>query len=98
MEKNNIDIERVKKAAKKIKAIANARRVEVISMLEDGPLNVTEIYGKLQVDQPVASVHLNELKHYGYLNSKRDGKKTFYSLNDEALVHILNSVDDFVQL
>ncbi|MBC8146492.1 MAG: helix-turn-helix transcriptional regulator [Bacteroidetes bacterium] len=95
MEKSNIDIQRIKKAAKKIKAIASSKRVEIISMLEDGPMNVTEIHRKLQVDQPVASIHLNELKCNGYLISRRDGKKTFYSLNDEVLEGILNCVEDF---
>ncbi len=96
MENNKLTIEGLKNTAKRFKAIANPMKVAIISMLDEEELNVTEIYKKLQVEQPVASIYLHELKHFGYVNARRDGKMTYYSLNEEVLVNILNLVDDFM--
>ncbi|HAW59421.1 MAG TPA: transcriptional regulator, partial [Bacteroidales bacterium] len=43
--------------------------------------------------QAAASHHLNILKNKGILVSKRDGKKIYYSLKNDALMQIVDCLD-----
>ncbi|HOV11966.1 MAG TPA: metalloregulator ArsR/SmtB family transcription factor, partial [Bacteroidales bacterium] len=81
-------------AADKLRSLAHPMRVEIIQMLyTHKKMNVTEIYKKLKIEQASASHHLNILKIRGILESRRSGKKTYYSIREEALARIIECVD-----
>jgi DNA-binding transcriptional ArsR family regulator len=93
MEFIQIDPESLEKAASMLKAIAHPMRIAIIGYLEDGKkLSVTEIQKQLGIEQSTASHHLGILKDKGVLNSRREGKNTYYSLKHENLRHIINCV------
>ena len=82
MGKLKLEITKLESAASKLRAIAHPMRIAIIELLNNGNrLSVTEIYKKLNIEQASASHHLNILKNKGVLESKRDGKKIFYSLS-----------------
>ena len=56
-------------------------------------MNVTSIYERLKIEQAAASHHLNILKSKGILESKRDGKNTYYYLKHTALSTILDCIN-----
>lgn len=94
MEKYNIDITKLEMAASRLRAIAHPMRIAVIELLEENKkLSVTEIYSSLDIEQASASHHLNILKSKGVLVSKRDGKKIYYSLRNEALTEIIHCIN-----
>jgi len=96
MEEKHIDdlkIEQLEAAANMLKAIAHPLRIAILSFLEDGKqLTVTEIHMKLDIEQSTTSHHLGILKDKGVLNSRRDGKNTYYSLRHSSLSHIIECV------
>ena len=94
MAKTEIDIKKLENAANRLRAIAHPMRIAIISLLDNNvKLNVTEIYGKLKIEQASASHHLNILKNKGVLASKRVGKQTFYFLRNDTLRQILDCID-----
>ncbi len=89
-----LDITKLEMAASKLRAIAHPMRIAVIGLLQENPkLSVTEIYSSLEIEQAAASHHLNILKNKGVLNSKRDGKKIFYSLKNRSLTEIIECIN-----
>jgi ArsR family transcriptional regulator, virulence genes transcriptional regulator len=51
----------------------------------------------LRLEQSVASQHLAILRKAGVLNTDRDGKFIYYSLNKERIEEIANLVEDLAQ-
>lgn len=91
MKIKELNIDHLEDAANMLKAIAHPMRIAIISLLEEGAkLTVTEIHEKLNLEQSTTSHHLGILKDKGVLNSKRDGKNTFYFLKHESLSNIID--------
>lgn len=94
MAKLILDINKLEMAASKLRAIAHPMRIAIIDLLnERKKLSVTEIYSNLDIEQASASHHLNILKNKGVLNSKREGKKIFYSLRSVTLSEIIDCIN-----
>lgn len=87
----DFDIKHLEKAANRLKAIAHPVRIAIIEMLEaEGPMCVSDIFVKLNIEQASASHHLNILKNRDILKSKRTGKHIIYSLNNEIMGELVN--------
>ena len=57
------------------KALADATRQEILEMLKDHEMNVTEICQAFeQMTQPTISHHLSILKHCDLVDTRRKGK------------------------
>jgi DNA-binding transcriptional ArsR family regulator len=98
MELEELNPERLEKAANMLRAIAHPIRISILSCLEDGKKRtVTEIHTHLGIEQAIASHHLGILKDKGVLASKREGKNTWYFLKHENLKTILNCVNSCCQ-
>ena len=94
MKKAQIDIEKLEKAASKLRAMAHPMRIAIVDLLTaNKKLTVTEIYNKLSIEQATASHHLNILKNKGLLESKRDGKMILYSLKNDALTRLVDCIN-----
>ncbi|MCF8330842.1 MAG: metalloregulator ArsR/SmtB family transcription factor [Bacteroidales bacterium] len=92
--KSGLDIVKLEDAASKLRSIAHPMRIAIISLLEDRPkMNVTEIYEHLKIEQASASHHLNILKNKGVLQSRRDGKNTYYSLKQQSIAQVIECVE-----
>ena len=90
----DINIDKLDQAASKLRAISHPMRIAIIDLLSDGQqLSVTEIYESLNIEQATASHHLNILKNKGVLESKRDGKKIFYTLKNITLTEIIECIN-----
>lgn len=94
MKKARIDIDKLEKAASKLRAMAHPMRIAIVDLLTSNKkLTVTEIYNKLSIEQATASHHLNILKNKGLLDSKRDGKMILYSLKNDALSRLVDCIN-----
>jgi len=93
-----LELEKVEMGASMLRAMAHPMRVAIFELLTTTTrLSVTEIYEKLNIEQASASNHLNILKRKGILESKREGKKIFYSLKRDKLTEIINSLDRCIE-
>src|SRR3954470_14460085 len=84
-----IDVIQLKKAALILRAINHKLRQQILKLIHNnGKMTVTEIYVKLRLEQSVASQHLAILRKAGYVNTLRDGKFIFYSVNYDRLEQV----------
>ncbi len=94
MTKQVLDEKKLGKAAKKLRSIAHPMRIAVLAMLTEKPkMNVTQIYTKLKIEQAAASHHLSLLRINGILDSKREGKEIYYSINQGNLNHLIECIN-----
>lgn len=83
----------LERTAASLKAIAHPVRLGMIDLLQDGKrMNVTQIYMTLGLEQAVASQHLSILKDKGILDSKRQGKHSYYYLKHACVVDVIDLV------
>jgi len=70
--------------AKVGKGMANPLREQIVAMLRRAPANVSAIAESLQIDQPLATYHLNILKTSGVVGAVRQGKSVVHWLKFET--------------
>ncbi len=69
------------------KAIADETRQQVMNLLCCDWLCVSDVVDRMGgVTQPTISHHLSILREAGLVNTRRDGKQIFYTLNQDAVV------------
>ena len=61
-----------------LKALANPKRLEIIQLLRDQELTVTEIQNMLYLPQGNLSQHLMVLRDTKVVKTRRDGKQIYY--------------------
>jgi DNA-binding transcriptional ArsR family regulator len=93
-----IDILQLKKAALILRAVNHKLRQQVLKLLhQNDRMTVTEIYVKLRLEQSVASQHLAILRKAGFVNTVRDGKFIYYSVNHDRLNQVHNFVHELLK-
>lgn len=90
-----LDYTRLRKAVLVLRAVNHKLRHSMIDLLEENEqMTVTEIYVKMRLEQSVASQHLAILRRAGVVNTTRQGKFIFYTLNKDRQVQIAQLVED----
>jgi len=82
----SVSDEHLRVAAGIMRALAHPLRMRIIGVI-DSKENacVTDIYEDLQIEQSVASQHLRILRQAELVQTQREGKFIFYSLNYDRL-------------
>lgn len=77
-----VDLLNVKKAALTLRAVNHKLRQQILKLIdEQGKISVTEVFVKLRLEQSVASQHLAILRQAGFVDTNREGKYIYYSVN-----------------
>ena len=71
----------IDKAYKVLQVVRSPKCKQVLDYLQGGDRTVTEIYTKLNVQQPEASAILRRLRGVGAVVTTRQGREVFYDLN-----------------
>lgn len=66
--------------AQTLKALANPKRLEIINLLRDQSLSVSEMTTMLNLPQSNLSQHLQILRTAKIVHTKRNGKQIFYEI------------------
>ena len=66
---------------KSLRALSDPTRLRIVALLEKEELSVHELQEITRLGQSRTSTHLGLLQDSGMLQSRREGKRTFYSLN-----------------
>lgn len=69
------------------KAMADSTRQEILRLLCQDEMCVTDIAQALPVSQPTISHHLSILKHAGLVHVRRAGKQVYYSVHRDRMMH-----------
>jgi ArsR family transcriptional regulator len=77
-----------------LRALSDPTRLRIIALLERDELSVNELQEITRMGQSRISTHLGLLQESGLVQSRREGKRTFYKLNSQAN----GDLSDFVQL
>ena len=67
-----------------LKSLADETRLAILTMLQDSEMCVCEIMEALPVSQPAVSHHLRVLRKPGLITDRRQGKRIFYSIDQQA--------------
>ncbi len=68
------------------KALADDTRQKILMMLLDGEKCVSDIVAAFDISQPTISHHLNILKQYKLVTSRKEGKLVYYAINRDNVV------------
>jgi ubiquinone/menaquinone biosynthesis C-methylase UbiE/DNA-binding transcriptional ArsR family regulator len=79
---------------KSLRALSDATRLRIVALLEKDELSVNELQEITRMGQSRISTHLGLLQDSGLVQSRREGKRTFYKLNASAG----GGASEFIQL
>ncbi len=71
-------------ALKSLRALSDPTRLRLVALLERDELSVNELQEVTRLGQSRISTHLGLLQDAGLLQSRREGKRTFYKPNQQA--------------
>ena len=77
--------------AETFQALGDASRVQIVwSLARGGELTVGSLVELLGMSQPAISHHLRTLRNLKLVRVRKDGRASFYSLDDEHIENLLN--------
>ena len=65
---------------------SNSTRLEILNLLRDKELSVTELIEKIELSQANISQHLSIMKSKGIVVSDRKGKNIYYKLSNPKII------------
>ena len=69
---------------KSLRALSDQTRLRIVALLEREELPVNELQEATHLGQSRISTHLGQLQDAGLVQSRREGKRTFYRVNQHA--------------
>jgi DNA-binding transcriptional ArsR family regulator len=78
-----------------LKAIAEPRRRQILTLVRDGELSAGEIAGHFDVTWPAISQHLTVLKEAGLVSERRDGTRRLYQARPQGLEELKAFLEGF---
>jgi ubiquinone/menaquinone biosynthesis C-methylase UbiE/DNA-binding transcriptional ArsR family regulator len=79
---------------KSLRALSDSTRLRIVALLERDELSVAELQEITRLGQSRISTHLGLLQDSGLVQSRREGKRTFYKLNSQTS----GATAEFIQL
>ena len=77
------------------KALGDENRVQIIKMLTGGELCACKILDAFNITQPTLSHHMKILTECNLVNSRKEGKWTYYSINCNKFSDFKSAVSQF---
>ena len=79
-------------ACSALRILANEDRLLLLCQLAQGEMCVSELEAILDIRQPTLSQQLGVLRSEGVVNTRRDGKRIFYSVADPRVLKVLDTL------
>ncbi len=87
--------------AETFQALGDSSRIQIVWTLSQGELCVGDIAQLLKMSQPSVSHHLRTLRNLKLVKVRKDGRTSYYSLDDEHIERLLHEgikhVEDLIQ-
>ncbi|MCR5290387.1 MAG: metalloregulator ArsR/SmtB family transcription factor [Treponema sp.] len=77
------------------KALGDENRLQIINMLTGGELCACKILDAFNITQPTLSHHMKILTECNLVNSRKEGKWTYYSINSGKFSEFKDAVSEF---
>lgn len=65
--------------------LANPKRLQIVHLLKEGELSVTEIVSAMGIPKANASQHLSLMRQKGLVVSRREGTSIYYRLSSSKI-------------
>jgi DNA-binding transcriptional ArsR family regulator len=75
-----------------LKVLANEDRLLLLCQLSQGEMCVSELEEALGIHQPTLSQQLGVLRNEGVVDTRRDGKRIYYSVADPRVLQVLETL------
>jgi len=89
--------ETYKEYAKFFKVLSDPNRLMIMDMLSCGELCACVILEEFQITQPTLSHHMKSLCDCELVIGRKDGKWTYYSLNDEVVQNVRTFLEELTK-
>ncbi|MEK6952016.1 MAG: metalloregulator ArsR/SmtB family transcription factor [Nanoarchaeota archaeon] len=76
------------------KVFSNPIRLEVLNLLRDKEMSVTELINKSKLSQANISQHLSIMKSKGIVVSNRKGKNIYYKLSNYKIIKAFDIIKE----
>ena len=83
--------------AETFQALGDSSRVQIVWALSHGELAVGDIAQLISMSQPAVSHHLRTLRNLHLVKVRKDGRTSFYALDDEHIERLLHEGIEHVQ-
>lgn len=80
------------------KALANEERIQIILLLKKNEeMCAQDVEHHFFLEQSTTSHHLNTLRRAGITKTRKEGRKIYYSIDQESFLKILTQFSDLLQ-
>ena len=83
--------------AEMCKVFSNPTRSEILNLLRDKQLSVTELIEKTKLSQANISQHLSIMKSRGIVVSNRKGKNIYYKLTNPKIIKAFDIIREVLE-
>jgi len=88
--------ERYIQYSKILKVLADSKRLKIVAMLSEQELCACDILEEFQITQPTLSHDMKLLCDIGIVNSRKQGKWNYYSVNKKLLKEFYVALGDIL--
>lgn len=74
----------------------NPKRIQILQLLREKELTVSEIASRTSLPQPTVSQHLKILRDKRIITSKRRGNKCYYTVEDERIYQVCDIIKGII--
>jgi ArsR family transcriptional regulator len=89
-----MDLEKIEKATRCLKALSNPIRLAILCVLKDGEQSVQALEKAIGTSQSSMSTHLATMRDKGILLARREGNQVFYRVKEERLFQLLHLLQE----
>ncbi len=89
-----LDMEKIVKAVRCLKALAHPLRLAILCALREGEKNVQELEGLTGTSQSNVSQHLATMRDKEILIARRDGNQVFYGVRDARMFQLIGILQE----
>ncbi len=79
------------------KVFSNPTRLEILSLLGNGEMSVTELMNQTKLSQANISQHLSIMKSKGIVISERNGKNILYKLSSPKITKAFSIIREVIK-
>ncbi|OTG93258.1 ArsR/SmtB family transcription factor [Acinetobacter sp. ANC 3832] len=94
MQNNNfsIDLNKINSVADQLKILSNPDRLKILCILKDGEIHVQNIEQLTAIPQPTLSQQLTLLRKAQLVQTRREGKQIYYSIQDQRVLDLMQKL------
>ncbi|MEM8527597.1 MAG: metalloregulator ArsR/SmtB family transcription factor [Bacteroidota bacterium] len=91
-----INQEKLTESSEILRALAHPLRMKILEFIDQNDeINVNKIYNTLRLEQSITSQHLRILRLAGLVETERNGKYIYYSINYDRIYNASIAINNF---